>query len=49
MGHPLEQCVVFRRLFDEKLKAGDILFQKVEPQKSTTCLSGDIKTDERVM
>lgn len=27
-GHPLEQCVVFRRLLDENLKAGEILFQE---------------------
>lgn len=26
-GHNLEQCVVFRKIFDRKLEAGEILFQ----------------------
>lgn len=27
-GHPLEQCIIFRRLFDKKLKAGKILLHE---------------------
>lgn len=31
-GHNLEQCVVFRKIFDQKLEAGEILFQNGESQ-----------------
>lgn len=31
-GHSLEQCVVFRKIFDQKLEAGEILFQNEEFQ-----------------
>lgn len=31
-GHNLEQCVVFHKIFDQKLEAGQILFQNEESQ-----------------
>lgn len=41
--HTLEQCVVFRRLFDEKLKDGEILLTA----KSTKHHSKGMMTEER--
>lgn len=34
-GHNLEQCVVFRKIFDQKLEAGEILFQGEGPKMCT--------------
>lgn len=44
-GHQLEQCVSFSRLFDEKLKAGEILHLE---RGTTNVHKADIKIEEKV-